>query len=219
MKTRFTTTNKLLKEGLEQSIEMVWGAKHRIIMDLWIGRIRTLLNSNCDEQLKTWNLATGGQYLLTGAKCSVQTGQKDFPVRKNGSTIYLFLLNGDDEGNFYIRKGFHLFFYRRKALGQMTDLAVLRPFVFLPRNVLVGHGYLHHTDADYLGTLRSLCHVHLSLGGFRPSIFYFVCVSIKPQNCQRRRSGGQTCVMRSFISFSYSTTRLAALHNVVIVFG
>lgn len=37
MNARFTTTNKFLTEELEQSPEMVWAAKRRTMMDVWIG--------------------------------------------------------------------------------------------------------------------------------------------------------------------------------------
>lgn len=151
MKPPFTTANKLLTEGSEQSRDKVCAAKHGTMLHVWIGRIGTLLNFDCDEQFKTWISATEDRYLFTNTGCSVQTDHKDFPVRKNASSGHFFLIKDDDEGKLYVLNCFYPFsLYPREALCKISDLLVLVPVVLSSHSVLAGHGYLQHSDAGYL---------------------------------------------------------------------
>lgn len=44
----------------------------------------------------------------------------------------------------------------------MADLLTLEPVVLPPHSVFVGHGYLQHAGAEYLGQVNLRYHVYLS---------------------------------------------------------
>lgn len=72
------------------------------MVDFWIEWVATLLHLDCNNLFMTWIPTTGRRYLLTEAGCSVQTDHNDFPVQKNASPGYFFLIHGDGEGKMYV---------------------------------------------------------------------------------------------------------------------
>lgn len=104
MKARFETSKKFLRDGLKQSRKIVWAAKRRVILDVWIHFIRLLLNIKCRKRFMTQIPATGYQNFLTDVRYSAQTGCKEFPIRKNESDGQFLLVNDDEEGKLHVCK-------------------------------------------------------------------------------------------------------------------
>lgn len=163
MKASFALTNKFLTEGLKQNPVFLWAAKRRVMFNLWIVWIATLLNLNCNELFKTRIPATGGWDLLTGAECSAQTGHNDFRVIKNASPRYVFLINGDEASELYVCKGtYHFSFYPPEVLCKIVDLLLSGPVSLSTPSVFVGHGFVQYAEAEYFGHINLAYHVFLS---------------------------------------------------------
>lgn len=115
----------------------------------------TLPNLDCNEQFKTWVQATVGRYLLTGAGASAQSRKKDFPVRKDSSHGYFFLINGHEESKPHVWKGSHHFLFHPLAIPcEPTVPLTLEPVVLPPLSVFGEHGYLQHVGAEYSGQVN-----------------------------------------------------------------
>lgn len=150
--SRFTSTRRLLMHLFERSTDLVWVAKRRAVLDVWLCCIASLLNLYEGKNSKMRIPATGGRFLITGADCKAQLGHNDMIVRRGASPGYFFIANGPEEGKLYVCKGSHHFvFYPPTEKRKMADILKMDPVVLPPYCVFVGHGYLTHAGSEFIG--------------------------------------------------------------------
>lgn len=128
IKAAFTSTNKFLTEELEQSHEFKCAAKRQAMLDVWICWIATL--HNFALQLAIQDVDSSYRRFVSSDKHGIfsQTSHDDFPIEKNASPGYLFLVNGGEAGKIYFSKGYYSFVsYTPEVLREMLNLPTIEP--------------------------------------------------------------------------------------------
>lgn len=211
---RFTKLTKFFTESSLQILEIVWAAMSWAMCDVSIVWNWTVLDLECEEFFMIRIQATEIRNLLYDGECSVQSRHNNISIRKNAGPGYFVVVNGEYEGELKVCKVFHpLDFYPRYAL---VDFLLFRfetrcsPFT----KCVCGSRLSGTCRCLVFRTLRlALPFIHV-LGELTLSRFYFVSVSMEPQNCHQSHSREQSCTRRSCTTFRNSTRRPAALHNI-----
>lgn len=74
-KAKYLPTKELFMEEFEKIKELVWTAKKRGVMDVWLGCLATFFNADDGSEFRTEIPATNVCFflLLTGSGCKAQT--------------------------------------------------------------------------------------------------------------------------------------------------
>lgn len=85
-------------------------------------------------------------------------------IKQESSLGYFYIVSGKDEGRLYVCKGSHRFLlYPDAKCRRLPDIFKLETISLPPYSVFIGHGYLQHAGAEYLGRLNLRYNVYLVL--------------------------------------------------------
>lgn len=193
---RYTSMPKLLMEEFEKE-EHMWVARCRALLDVWLGMLALLLNIDENGRHALWMPATGGRFLISGGLnggVKPQVGHNDFPAHKGKSPGYFFIVTGNEVGKLYVCKGSHHYvFYPTAAKRALAKHLKLESIELPPNSVFVGHGWLQHAGAEYLGYHNMRYHLYFVPEGQRlgDSVSYSYGWNLKIAETESRHNASE----------------------------
>lgn len=137
-------------------------ARKQAALDIWIDWIATLVDLDEGDHFKTSSPAAGSRYLFTEADRKPQRGHFQVHARKLSLSGYFSIVNGKKKGKLFVcRDAHHYIFYPHSERRKMADIFKLNAIKLQLFSVSIGHGYMQHLRAEYLGHTSLIYHVYL----------------------------------------------------------
>lgn len=150
---RYTTTWSFLMQYMESSEERRVLAKHRALLDVWLGWLGALLNLDKNGTEPVTMPSTGGRFLRTGKGCPPQCGHNDFAVEKSGQHGYFMITTSSEPVPLLVCPASHSYVHYPPSHHATLVAALKLETLTIPKDsVFVGHGHLQHAGAGFNGS-------------------------------------------------------------------
>lgn len=152
---------ELLLEQMESNSDMMWSAKRRAELDVWLVCICAFLNLNSRKEDKVCTTHLGRLLLITGMAYLRYCDHNGFEVLtacRNPSKF--FLLTRKESSSLRLCARYHMFVYYSAAVKQtLASTLYMEVLIIIPLQVFFGRGYLPHGDTYWNKSRRWIYHV------------------------------------------------------------